>query len=122
MSRSREGSVLVVEDDPDLLTAVADVLTEEGFPTAEANNGTEALEYLRSHPRPALILLDWGMEPMTGGEVLSAIREEFTLAAVPVVLMTAARRIDRRKLNLAGLLYKPFGAEELSRLVHRLCG
>src|SRR5262245_9392754 len=65
---SPEKVVLIVEDRPDTRKSLAMLLTASGFPAAEAADGQQALDYLRSHPPPGLILLDLAMPVMDGWE------------------------------------------------------
>ena len=57
--------VLVVEDDPDVRSALNDLLEAEGYEVETASNGKEALERLAEH-RPGLVLLDLMMPVMSG--------------------------------------------------------
>ena len=59
-------SILVVDDDPDIRTSLAEILGDEGYRVAGARNGREALDYLRRRTRPSLILLDMMMPDMDG--------------------------------------------------------
>ena len=60
------GSVLVVEDDPELLHSLSEVLQSEGYGVARARHGLEALGRLRGGTRPSVILLDLMMPIMNG--------------------------------------------------------
>ncbi len=53
----RSASILVVDDDPDILNALSEVMTEEGFVVRIARDGQEALNLVETAP-PGLILLD----------------------------------------------------------------
>ena len=66
--------VLVVDDDPDILEALSEILEAEGFEIRRARNGKEALERLDS-PRPQLILLDLMMPVMDGWEFAQQMRQ-----------------------------------------------
>ena len=57
-SLSRAFTILIVEDNEVTRTGLVKVLEQAGYSTASAANGLEALEYLRSHPPPNLVLLD----------------------------------------------------------------
>jgi CheY-like chemotaxis protein len=122
--RSRKGPVLVVDDDPDMREAVRDTLSDEGYETHVAAGGQEALEYLRAHPRPPLILLDWNMAPMNGARFMAELGSDSALSAIPVVLLTAdAFAIaNAARQGFAGCLAKPVDLEVLFDLVGRLCG
>src|SRR5262245_56142664 len=88
-------NVLIVEDDADLREMMAQILTMEGFDSATATNGREALEYLsHSSDIPQLILLDLMMPVMDGWEFQRQRRRDPVLADVPVVVLSA---LDERR-------------------------
>jgi len=106
--------VLIVEDEEALVTLLTYNLEREGFSTAVARDGDEALLLAREIP-PDLILLDW-MLPLTSGlEVCRQLRS--TGDDLPVLVLTARDSISERVAGLdAGAddyLPKPFALEEL---------
>src|SRR5262249_6784546 len=103
------GKVLIVEDDEDILEAVRQVLRCEGYDVAAATNGQEAIEYLRSATPPRVILLDLMMPVMDGGQFLRVLEQDRTLAAIPVVVVSADGQLRQKAedLNVAGYLQKP---------------
>lgn len=115
--------VLVVDDDPDLLEAMHDALTSEGYDSVEASGGNAGLAYLRSNPAPGLILLDWNMSPMNGEQFMGELSRDAALANVPVVLLTADARLEDkvRGNRFAGSLRKPIDLEALFAIVSRYC-
>ena len=122
--RARKGPVLVVDDDADIREAVRDTLSEEGYETHLAAGGQEALEYLRAHPLPLLILLDWNMAPMSGARFMAELCRDSALSAIPVVLLTAdARAAANATLRgFVGCVTKPVDLDVLFALVGRHCG
>ena len=121
-------SVLVVDDDDDIRTAVQEVLQEEGYPTVGASNGKEALELLRStEDLPALVLLDLMMPEMDGWELLVRMDEDPALHRIPVALMSAhptiRRAFDRdanKFMSDSLLLPKPLNLLRLLFIVERV--
>jgi CheY-like chemotaxis protein/phosphoribosyl 1,2-cyclic phosphodiesterase len=87
---STSGTVLIVDDDPDIVGLLMATLGPEGFSLLSAGDGETALALARAE-RPALILLDWMMPGRTGLEVCRALRAEadLQLRQVPVVLLTS---------------------------------
>jgi CheY-like chemotaxis protein len=83
----------------------------------KAENGIEALEYMRGEngkekiPWPYIILLDLNMPKMNGLEFLEEVRNDETLAKIPVVILTSSVReediCDSYKQNVAGYISKP---------------
>jgi DNA-binding response OmpR family regulator len=117
------GTVLVAEDDEDILLLVATRLERDGFDVLTARTGMEALELMREH-RPQIAVLDIGMPPPDGLEVVRQIRADAALAGTRLVLLTAkARRTDVHLGLAAGAdayVSKPFSPAELSARVRAL--
>jgi CheY-like chemotaxis protein len=115
-------TILVVEDDHDIQTALAAILREEGLAAATADNGAEALALLRGGLRPAVILLDLMMPVMNGAQFRAAQLEDPELAGIPVVVLTADGRFEQAAWELAAdaSFGKPFEIPELLRTVRRL--
>jgi CheY-like chemotaxis protein len=114
-------TVLVVEDDEDLRSAVIELLQAAGYEVEGAENGAVALERVATR-RPRLILLDVRMPVMNGREFTRVFRERY--GRVPIVAWTAApdpRRIAT-ELEADGCLSKPFDIDELYAVVRRQLG
>jgi CheY-like chemotaxis protein len=111
--------VLVVEDDAATREALVATLRRRGC-TAAAGNGQEALDYLRCHPPPDLILLDLLMPVMDGYAFRRAQRSDPALASVPVVVLTAAESGEQAHgLGEVGYVQKPVDDEVLLGVVGR---
>jgi PAS domain S-box-containing protein len=82
--------ILVVDDNPAALKATVRVLEKAGWSTASAQNGTEALQAVRTL-RPMLVLLDVVLPDINGLDVLERIRGDADLEDVSVVLMSSQR-------------------------------
>ncbi len=117
-------SVLLAEDDADIREALRDLLTDEGYLAIEAANGQEALDYLRSHAAPSLIVLDWNMGPVSGPEFMAEVARDPRLATVPVLLMTADVNAGEKSdaHPFAGYLVKPVDVNALFDAVRRHSG
>ena len=116
--------VLLVEDDDDLREDLALILTNRGYRIETARNGAEALERLRAPgPLPCLILLDLMMPVMNGWEFRAAQLADPAIAAVPVVVMTAASPRDPGgALQALAYYQKPIKLEDLLALMGEHCG
>ena len=79
-------SILIVDDEPNSLFGICQVLADEGFQTIPAQNGREALEKLRTHD-VNLIITDEKMPDLSGTELLMEVKK--THPYVPVILITA---------------------------------
>jgi adenylate cyclase len=114
--------ILVVDDVPQKVKLLADVLAAKGYEVVTAACGTEALERIRS-ARPDLVLLDIMMPDMTGYEVCQAVRADPAIGVLPVVLVTALDPSERIKGLQAGaddFLTKPINQPELIARVRSL--
>lgn len=117
MAQDRPSTVLVVDDDPEILSLVALVLEEEGYDVQTAADGAEALALLQRR-RPNLILLDMKMPVMNGWEFARAFHAKFN-SRLPIVVLTAAA--DARKaaeeIGAVGWIGKPFDLDALVNIV-----
>lgn len=110
----RNASVLVVEDNRDLSTAITIRVSEEGYETYLAHDGVSGLESYLEHD-PDCLVLDIGLPGMGGFKLLHEIRRHDPY--VPTVIITGDRSLaTARKLQGFGLphiVHKPFKAEDL---------
>ena len=105
--------VLVVDDDPDILDAICDILEGEGYRVARARHGVEALERVEAEP-PAIILLDLMMPVMDGLAFAQALRELPGKEDIPIVVISADGNPQRAaSVEAAGYLAKPFDIDAL---------
>lgn len=116
--------ILIVEDDADLAQSVAEVLESEGYRTAIATNGQEALDRLTRSNRPDLILLDLMMPVMDGWQFREQQRKAPSMASIPVVAVTADddARGKAAAINAAGHVAKPVTVQKLISTVEHVCG
>jgi CheY-like chemotaxis protein len=96
-----DGLVLIVDDDAEVRDVVRSTVQSAGMRAAEAINGCAALDWLRTNPHPALILLDLMMPEMDGFEFLERVRADPTLRELPIVVLTAKELTDRERAVLA---------------------
>ncbi|MFL5389072.1 MAG: response regulator [Myxococcales bacterium] len=115
--------VLVVEDDGDVRDAVAASLRDEGYVVAEAENGRLALDWLQSNADPCLVLLDLWMPVMTGIELHALMAQDPRLAAVRLVVVSAAgdARAQAQQMGAIAFLRKPLDLHDLLATVERYC-
>lgn len=108
--------ILIVEDDPRIVSFLQKGLGAEGYATSTALDGTTAVE-LVSHQSGQfdLVLLDLGLPGASGEDVLATIRNR--APRLPVIILTARAEVDEkiRGLNLGAADYvtKPFSFDEL---------
>jgi CheY-like chemotaxis protein len=118
-------TVLLVDDEPELLRAVRIRLTASGFACQVARNGREALESVE-RARPDLIVADLLMPEMDGYELVRRLRADPRTAGISVLVLSAVPQyaIDRRKepLEADRVLHKPFDSQELVKAARELAG
>lgn len=117
-------TVLVVDDNEDIRMALQELLESEGYETASAANGEEALRWLHEdHRPPCMILLDYNMPVMDGPTFRKRQQAEATLADIPVILYSGADDIRRRAhaLDVMQVFQKPLNLNSLVDLVRRYC-
>jgi len=105
--------VLVVDDDPDILDAICDILLGEGYRVARARHGLEALDRVAEEV-PGLILLDLMMPVMDGRSFALALRERGLGERVPIVVISADGNPERAvEVGARAFLAKPFDIDSL---------
>lgn len=116
--------VLLVEDNESNQLVATEILNEAGIIVCIAENGQEALDWLRANPLPDLILMDCQMPILDGFEATRQIREELKLT-LPIVAMTAnVMKGDEEKCYAAGMngyIPKPVDAQRLLHEIAQFC-
>jgi len=113
----RTASILVVDDDHDVLAALCDALGSEGYEVRGARDGIEALEAIEER-RPDLIVTDLMMPTMTGFELLAALHDDPQLASIPTLIITAVRGVEaQQQAPGAMVLPKPLDLDRLLRAI-----
>lgn len=123
MRQGRQDAVLLVEDDDDLRTALAELLKLDGYRVREARNGAHALRVLREgETRPLAVLLDLTMPTVDGWEFRRALAGLPDYADVPVVVISAVDEDIARRAGLTAVEYlqKPVDLETLLVILARL--
>ena len=126
MAVDKSTPILVVDDYKTMVRIVRNLLHQLGFDNVDdANDGASALVKLREK-RFGLVISDWAMEPMSGLELLQAMRADPDLRTLPFIMITAENRRDRvARAEQAGAdayIMKPFNAEALSDRIARVMG
>ncbi|MBD3309625.1 response regulator [Candidatus Woesearchaeota archaeon] len=112
-------TIMVVDDEPDILQSVETVLKKEGYEVVTAKNGDQCLEKLEKE-KPDLILLDIMMPGTPVKEVIKKIKD------TKIAFLTAVKTSDAEKeelmenKNIVDFIEKPFDLEELVKKVRKL--
>lgn len=114
-------TVLVADDEVNIVTLLEMELEAEDFNVVTANDGISALKILREDP-PSLALLDWNMGGITGLEICQRLRD--TGSSLPVIMITCRDEIDDRVAALEtgadDFISKPFNIREVIARVKAL--
>lgn len=112
--------LLVVDDEPNLLLAVAAVLRDEGFDVTTVRSGREALVSV-AQSAPDLIVSDVRMPGMDGFELARRLRATANFALIPIVFLTAKDetedRVEGFRAGVDVYLTKPFEPDELVAVI-----
>ena len=108
-----KAKILVIEDEASIAHILTSILTADGYDTAVASSGEQALSTAQAQ-RPDVVLLDLGLPDMDGLEVLTRLRASFD---GPVLVVSARDRetekVEALDLGANDYITKPFGAAEL---------
>ncbi len=126
MAADKSMSVLVVDDYKTMIRIVRSLLEQLGFKNIdEALDGPSALEKIRANDY-GLILSDWNMSPMTGYELLTAVRADARTKATPFVMVTAETKTENviaaREAGVNNYIIKPFTLSVLKQKLTAVLG
>ena len=112
----KQYTILVIDDEPNLLIGVSALLKRHGYLVVMANNGNDGLDLARSS-QPDLILSDVMMPPPDGFEVRRQLENDPELATIPFIFLTAKTSADDRISGIRegadDYITKPFNPDEL---------
>ena len=118
---SKDGSVLVVEDDPEINELVCAYAQVAGYESQSALNGESALSQAQKHPN--LILLDVMLPDLDGFEICRRLKSSKVTEDIPVVLLTALDRDEYRQrghqCGAIDYLTKPFDPDQLISTIQK---
>ncbi|HOX29098.1 MAG TPA: ATP-binding protein, partial [bacterium] len=117
-------NVLLVDDDPDFLEMMTELLVECGFGVQPVKSGVEAIAELLSDKKFDIVLLDVSMHKLTGYEVCKAIKMFDATRHIPVLMLTAAGQSEQIargfESGASGYLVKPFELDDLLLTLNRI--
>ena len=123
-----DNSIIVVDDEQDVVTYLSTIFRDNGFRVIAATSGEEGLELAR-RDRPDLVCLDISMPAPSGVRVYRELREDPDLKSIPVVMVTGVTQqfeqfIKTRKQVPPpdGYISKPFEPDALLATVRGLLG
>lgn len=133
MSINRESlSILLVEDDPGDVMLIREALEEQEFGklVADVNDGEAAMRYVKREgeyaeaARPDLVLLDLNLPRKNGAEVLAEIKNDPSLATIPVIVLTTSKAeedvLRSYEMHANAYLTKPVDFDRFREIVHQI--
>lgn len=117
-------TILVVDDEPDILLTVTQTLEIYGYKVVKAKNGQECIEKLcEMANNPDLVLLDIMMPEISGWDVAAKIKENPEWKEIPIVFLTAkgdTMSIGMGNLAAVDYIVKPFDVKDLKQRIERI--
>ncbi|MDD5171076.1 MAG: response regulator [Syntrophales bacterium] len=118
-------SILVVDDEPNIVKMVEARLKANGYKVLTATSGTEGLQKCRQF-KPDAVILDILMPDMDGSAVATAIREDPGISHIPIIFVTAVVKPQEvPKDHVIGgqyFLAKPFNGQDLVNMLQKILG
>lgn len=115
-------AVLIIDDEPDILSLLGLHLKLNGYSVLQANNGTTGLQ-IASMEKPDIVILDVMMPEMDGFVVAEKLRDDPETKDIPIIFLTARTQTDDRikglKAGADDYMIKPFDFEELELRIKR---
>ncbi|MBI4727904.1 MAG: response regulator [Acidobacteria bacterium] len=115
--RSPSGTVLVVDDEPDVLYLLRLTFESAGYRVQEAAHGAAALECVMNGPLPLVVVADLMMPVMDGRELISRLRSDPRTARLPILLLSAN---PNGTVGADAMVRKPFKTSDLIETVRSL--
>lgn len=118
------GNILLVDDQPENLRTLSQILKKQGYKVRKALRGSTALDAIHSQP-PDLVILDVRMPEMNGYEVCALLKAQAVTREIPILFLSAlddtANKLQGFAVGGADYITKPFHEEEvLARIKHQL--
>ncbi len=116
-------TLLVVEDNADMLSALDELLSKQYY-TYTAANGNEALEVIKAHPEITLVVSDISMPGMDGLTLCNKLKSDVNTSHIIVVILTAMigseKQVESYNAGANAYLPKPFESKVLTALLNNL--
>jgi CheY-like chemotaxis protein len=121
-------TVLIVDDEPDVVTFISTLLEDNGYSTVTAQNGDEALARIKE-VRPDVITLDISMPEKSGVRLYRDMKESDEWKAIPIIIVTGISGDFERFISTRsqvpppeGYISKPIEEKEILELIKKLAG
>ena len=119
-SEAASKTVMIVDDDADLIMLLTQILDASGIKTVSASTGEGALALLALGPIPDLILTDLCMPGMGGAEFMAKLRDNSKTGSVPVIVSSGYDDVGPRSetMGAQGYLSKPFHLKAVQTMIN----
>jgi len=121
-NKKSEHTLLIVDDNPQLLNLLSDILYKD-YPIMQASNGLEALNILKEE-NISVVISDIIMPEMDGLKLCQSIKEDINTCHIPVILLTAKGELEHRiegiEVGADSYIPKPFDPRHLKVRIHQL--
>jgi len=114
-------SILVVDDDEDVLVLITRTLLSHGYDTTISPNGENMMDIITQSP-PDMILLDIHMNGIDGGTICQLIKTNRTTASIPILMFSANENIASitKQCGADGYITKPFEPNQLNKTIQQI--
>ncbi|TVM16392.1 response regulator [Oceanidesulfovibrio indonesiensis] len=113
--------ILIIDDDPEILSYMEDLLKEEGYRTFTAKDGVEGISMAQMH-NPDLITLDMDMPGRGGTMFYVKLRQEPSLADIPVIVISGVGPRPPAISKSVPVVSKPVESVKVLRLIKEMLG
>ena len=113
--------IMIVDDDPNIITYLTDFFTDNGYQTCAAKDGTEAFT-MAQNEKPDLITLDLEMPGEWGPRFFRKLAQESELKNIPVIVISGLTGNQYAIQKAVASLSKPFDRDELLQIVKDTIG
>ncbi len=119
-----KATILLIDDEAQMLTLLTDILEVRGYSVLAANNGIDGYDLAKSKG-PDVIILDLAMPDMDGGQVAQKIRETPETEHIPIIFLTAllSKDIETNNQHMVGgnvMFAKPCDFNELTNQIDKM--
>jgi two-component system chemotaxis response regulator CheY len=126
MALDKNLQILIVDDYKTMLRIIRNLLKQLDFNNIdEATDGSMALAKLKDKSY-GLVISDWNMQPMTGLDLLKAVRADAGLKSLPFIMITAESKTENvvaaKEAGVNNYIVKPFNAETLKAKISSVLG
>ena len=113
--KSAQKTILIVDDEPDIVLAIATILEDAGYVVASATRRESMMQWLRKESLPDLILLDMLLSGQRGAQITEELKQRHETSHIPILMLSAHPDAEQeaRAAGADGFIAKPFDLDDL---------